>query len=152
MDNEYFKDFNTFMWDCHKARQAKMENSYLYMFYVEMSKPLNPSDYKDGWITLFIRYELQKFSLYAGITEKPLPDFKELSKNFIEIPQSFADQIKTNQSFIKTLGIRLNDYAKSRGKEGASFDKVFDVLKILLLKPWNITKNLTWRIKLIEMK
>ena len=124
-----FSDFNAFMWDCHKARQTKMHNDYLYMFYVEMSKPLDPSDYNNGWVTLYIKYEMSKFSLYAGITDKPLPDFRELSKGFIEIPQTFADQIKTNQSFIKTLTIRLNEYAKTRGKEGASFDKVFDVLK-----------------------
>lgn len=124
-----FSDFNAFMWDCHKARQTKMHNDYLYMFYVEMSKPLDPSDYNNGWVTLYIKYEMSRFSLYAGITDKPLPDFRELSKGFIEIPQTFADQIKTNQSFIKTLTIRLNEYAKTRGKEGASFDKVFDVLK-----------------------
>ena len=123
-----FSDFNAFMWDCHKARQTKMHNDYLYMFYVEMSKPLDPSDYKNGWVTLYIKFEMSKFSLYAGITDKPLPDFRELSKGFIEIPQSFADQIKKNQSFIKTLEVRLNEYAKTRGKDGASFTKVFDSL------------------------
>ena len=43
------------------------------------------------------------FSMYAGISEKPLPVFGELSKSFVEVPKSFADQVKANSSFIKTL-------------------------------------------------
>jgi len=122
------EDFNNFMWDCHKARQCRIHNDYLYMFYVAMSKPIDDKNYDNGWITLYIKYEMQKFSVYAGITEKPLPDFKEMSKSLIEVPQKFADEIKTNASFIKTLKVRLAEYAEKRGKAGASFDKVFQML------------------------
>lgn len=67
--------------------------------------------------------------MYAGISEKPLPDFNALSKILVELPKSFADQVASNSSFIKTLQMRLAEYAKKHEKEGASFDEVFDILK-----------------------
>ena len=71
MDN-IFKNFNDFMWDCHKARQCRIHNDYLYMFYVAMSKPVDPKNYDNGWVTLYIWYEMQRFSAYATFTEKPM--------------------------------------------------------------------------------
>ena len=128
-DINALNDFTNFLMDCHQARQVKIWNVGLNMFYVTMSRPVDDKSYEKGWVSLHIRYEMQKFSAYACITEKPLPVYREIMAALIEIPQKFADEIKKNESFKKTLLARLTDFAKESGKSNASFGKVFEVLE-----------------------
>ena len=132
-DIEDFKDydlgtFEDFMKEAHKAKQGKMEFDSNLRFFIKMSKP---TDDKKEWITVYVKYEMQKFSLYAGVTEEPLPFFRELSKHFIEIPDEFAEEIKTNEIFIRTLKIRLHERLVSQDLDKINpnyYNKVFEVL------------------------
>jgi hypothetical protein len=130
---EQFKDydlgtFEDFMKDAHKAKQGKIEFDSNLRFFIKMSKP---TDDKKEWITVYVKYEMQKFSLYAGVTEEPLPFFGELSKHFIEIPDEFADEVKTNETFIRALKIRLQQRLVSQDLDKINptyYDKVFEIL------------------------
>lgn len=121
-------NFNDFMQAAHKAKQGKIEFDSNLRFFIKFSKP---TDDKKSWITVYIKYEMQKFSVYAGITEEPLPYFRELSKNFIEIPDEFANEIKTNETFIRALKIRLHERLVDKELDLINpryYDKVFEVL------------------------
>lgn len=128
MQESILGNFNDFMSEAHKAKQGKIEFDSNLRFFIKFSKP---ADDQKSWITVYIKYEMQKFSVYAGITDKPLPFFRELSKNFIEIPKEFADEIKTNETFIKTLKYRLHErlvYKELDLINPRYYDKVFEVL------------------------
>lgn len=131
--------FSPYMDECRKSKLCKINIDSLTKFSITMSKPI-----EDKFLTLFVFYAMQRFSVYMGLTDISLPKLSitQLPSELIEIPQTFVDEIKINDLFISTLKSRLTSYAEKNGNTLEATERLVErVINVLTTRKIDISRN-----------